>query len=72
MKTTTAKTPGARIQGVQQFFPRRSIAGITTETFPASGPIAINIELESPEHGNSHNARISRSAHRHTQGAVKG
>jgi hypothetical protein len=37
------------------------------ETFPASDPIAINVELESPGDGIGVTARVSRSAQRHTQ-----
>jgi len=33
------------------------------ETFPASNPIAINVELESPGARNGRNTRLSRSAH---------
>ena len=36
------------------------------ETFPASDPIAINFELESPRARNSYNTRVSHSAQRHT------
>ena len=32
------------------------------ETFPASDPIAINVELESPGARNGRNTRLSRSA----------
>jgi hypothetical protein len=36
------------------------------ETFPASDPIAINIELESPGDGIAITTRASHSAQRHT------
>ena len=36
------------------------------ETFPASDPIAINIELESPGHGIAITPLASHSARRHT------
>jgi len=36
-----------------------------TETFPASDPIAINVELESPGHGIAITPRASHSALRH-------
>ena len=39
-------------------------------TFPASDPIAINVEPKSPRTRNSHNARGSRSAKTRRQGAV--
>jgi hypothetical protein len=41
------------------------------ETFPASDPIAINVDLESPRAPSRHNGRVSRSAQRHTQGAAE-
>jgi hypothetical protein len=35
------------------------------ETFPASDPIAINVELESPGHGIAINLRASHSVQKH-------
>jgi hypothetical protein len=41
------------------------------ETFPASDPSAINIDVESPEHGITITPGFSRCAQRHTQDAAE-
>ena len=44
--------------------------GALKEKFPASDPIAVNVDLESPRARNGRNSRLSRSAQRAAQGVV--